>query len=422
MAVFGMTMAQTAPSPRRLRRRGREGIGLALRDLAHDRRTTLVLLFTVAAIVAPVMLLYGLKNGVVATLIETLLKEPSTLEVTVYGNTRLERAWFERYAARPDLGFILPRTRTISATIDLANPAGRLEAAVELIPTAPGDPLLPQEVAAPTEPSGLLLTATLAAKLGLTAGDPVTGVVRRGSGGKRENALLDLRVAGLVPEDRFSGDAVFGHLDLLVASEDFRDGLRPTLTTAELSGTLAPARTHFANARVYAKDLQGVETLASAMRADGIEIRTQAEKIRSVLALADTLAFVFQVVALIGTLGGVLALGGALWVNVDRKRRGLALLRLYGFGTFTVVLVPLAQSLAIAAGGFILAAGGYLAGATAFNSVLGKNMAGQGFVCRLGPEHLAYTAGITLAVALLAASAAGYRASRVDAAESLREG
>lgn len=414
-------MAQTAQPPRRLRRRGREGIGLALRDLAHDRRTTLVLLFTVAAIVAPVMLLFGLKNGVVATMIETLLKEPSTLEVTVYGNTRLERAWFERYATRPDLGFILPRTRTISATIDLANKAGRMEAAVELIPTAPGDPLLPKGIEAPAEPSGLLITATLAAKLGLAPGDPITGVVRRGSDGNRENALLELRVTGLVPEDRFSGDAVFSHLDLLVASEDFRDGLRPTLATAELNGTLAPTRTHFANARVYAKDLQGVETLAAAMRADGIEIRTQAEKIRSVLALADTLAFVFQVVALIGTLGGVLALGGALWVNVDRKRRSLALLRLYGFGTLTVVLVPLAQSMVIAAGGFILAAGGYVAGATAFNSVLGKNLAGQGFVCRLGPEHLTYAAGITLAVALLAASAAGYRASRVDAAESLRE-
>ncbi len=407
--------------PTRLRRRWRSGIALALRDLIHDRRTTLVLVFTVAAIVAPVMLLFGLKNGVVATMIETLLKEPANLEVTVYGNTRLGRDWFERYAGRPDLGFILPRTRTINATIDLANAGDKMASAVELIPTAPGDPLLPPGLAAPAQPGALLLTATLAAKLGLAAGDPVTGVVRRGSGATRENALLDLRVTGLVPEDRFAGDAAFCHLDLLVAAEDYRDNRRQSLASADLSGTLASTRSEFANARVYARDLPGVETLAAAMRADGIEIRTQAEKIRSVLALADTLAFVFRVVALIGTLGGVLALGGALWVNVDRKRRSLALLRLYGFGNLTVVLVPLVQSLAIAVGGFILAYGGYLGGAAAFNQVLGKNLAGQGFVCRLGSEHLLYAAGLTLAVALLAASAAGYRASRIDAAECLRE-
>ncbi|WP_295449752.1 FtsX-like permease family protein [uncultured Thiodictyon sp.] len=416
-----MTAPTPARTPRRLRRRGRAGIGLALHDLVHDRRTTLVLLFTVAAIVAPVMLLFGLKNGVVATMIEKFLKEPSNLEVTIYGNTDLTRDWFARYGARPDLRFILPNTRTISATIDLVATPERAQTAVEMIPSAAGDPLLPPGLAAPAAPGDLLLTATLAAKLRLAPGDPVTGIIRRGGSGNLQKARLDLRVTGVLPEDRFAGDAVFCPLALLVATEDYRDGLRPTLATTELTDTLAAARTHFANARVYAVDIAGVETLAAAMRADGIEIRTQAEKIRSLKALADTLAFVFQVVALIGTLGGVLALGGALWVNVERKRRSLALLRLYGFGNLTVVLVPLAQSMAIAIGGFILAYGGYLAGAAAFNRVLGQNLAGQGFVCRLGPEHLLAAAGLTLAVALLAASAAGYRASRVDAAECLRE-
>ena len=407
---------------RRLRRGWIEGLLVALRDLADDRKTSLVLMFTVAAIIAPVMLLFGLKNGVVATLIETLLNDPRTLQVTVYGNTHLDRAWFARTAVRPDTGFVVPRTRTINATLDLANRDGRLESAVELIPTAPGDPLLGAHLAPPRDPTILLASATLADKLGLAPGDTVTGIVRRGSGSRRENALLTLRIRGILPEDRFDGDAVFGHLDLLIAAEDFRDHRRPTLTDETLSaGNLASDRAVFANARVYAANLAGVETLAAAMRADGIEIRTEAEKIRSVTALADTLGFVFRVVALIGTLGGVLALGGALWVNIDRKRRSLALLRLYGFGHSTVVLVPLTQSLVIAAGGLLLAYGGYLAGAAAFNHVLGQNLAGSGYVCRLDPGHLHQAILITFAVALLAASAAGYRAGRVDAAECLRE-
>ena len=113
---------------RRLRRGWIEGLLVALRDLADDRKTSLVLMFTVAAIIAPVMLLFGLKNGVVATLIETLLNDPRTLQVTVYGNTHLDRAWFARTAVRPDTGFVVPRTRTINATLDLANRDGRLDA------------------------------------------------------------------------------------------------------------------------------------------------------------------------------------------------------------------------------------------------------------------------------------------------------
>jgi putative ABC transport system permease protein len=416
------TPSQPRPkTPTRLRRSLREGNGLALRDLIHDRKTTLVLIFTVAAIIAPVLLLFGLKNGVVATMIEDLLNDPRNLQVTVYGNTRLERDWFETYAARPDVRFIVPRTRTISATIDLANADGQLEAAVELIPTAPGDPLLPAHISAPSEPTRILITDTLAERLGVDLGDPLIGIVRRGVGANRQTLRLELFIDDLLPETSYSGNAIFTHLDLLVGTEDYRDGLRDDLAPDALDGALASTRTHFANARVFATDLAGVDSVAAAMRDDGIEIRTEAAKIQSVLALVDTLKFVFLVVAIIGTLGGVLALGGALWVNVDRKRRSLGLLRLYGFGNGTIVLVPLAQSAIIAAAGLVLAYGAYLAGAAVFNNVLGQNLAGQGYVCRLDPEHLRDAAGITLLVALLAASAAGFRASRVDAAECLRE-
>jgi putative ABC transport system permease protein len=403
-----------------MRRGWRQGIGLALRDLIHDLRTTVVLMLTVAAIIAPLMLLFGLKNGVIATMIEDLTSDPRNLRVTVYGNTRLGRDWFEAYAQRPDVAFVVPRTRTINATIKLANADDLVHDAVELVPTAAGDPLLPPGLDPPEDPTGLLVTESLAEGLGIAAGDPVTGVVSRLTGGRTENALLGLNVRGILPETSFAGNAAFCHLDLLVATEDYRDGLRESLTTEDLSGKLASERSHFANARIYATDLYSVATVADAMRAEGIEVRTEAA-IESVKALVRTLTFVFRVVALIGTLGGILALGGALWINVDRKRRNLALLRLYGFGNATVVLVPLAQSVVIAAGGFALAYVAYLTGAGAFNGVLSANLPGQNEVCRLTDQHLLNAAAAALGVALLAASAAGYRASRVDAAECLRE-
>ncbi len=394
---------------------------LALRDLWHDRRTTLALVFTISAILAPLLLLYGLKTGVVSSMQDDLLNDPRNLEILVYGNTRLDQDWFRAYRARPGVGFILPKTRTINATLDLVNAQRRILSAVQVVPTAVGDPLLPEGLPVPVDPSDVLLTATLADKLKLAIGQPLLAVVKRTNRGRGESTELDLRVVGIIPESSFAKDAVFATPDLLAAAEDYRDGQRNRLSSAELQRGLADQRPYFANARVYADGLQSVAPLARAMRSDGIEIRTQAEAIESVRAIDRVLSFVFTVIALVAGIGCALALGGALWVNVDRKRRELALLRLFGFENRAVILVPAVQSLAISAAGFLLAALAYQAGAVTFNRVLGTQLAGHGYICHIGTGDLIKAAVMTLVIALLAAAAAGFRASRIDAAESLRD-
>ena len=398
----------------------REGLRLALQDLWHDRRTTLVLVLTVAAIIAPLMLLFGLKTGVIATLRQDLVNDPRNLEIVVYGAHRLDRAWFTSTARRPDLGFLLPRTRTINATIDLTDQERRTFEAIDMVPTAVGDPLLPPDLPVPASASQVLLTETLAQRIGWTAGQPLTGIVRRSRNGTPEQAEFALEPIAVIPSGRVAREAVFTPPDLLTAAEDYRDGVRATLTDADLRAPIANARSEYAGARVYARDLDAVDTLAAAMRAQGIAIRTQAERIESVRAFDRTLSFILRVIALIGLTGCALALGGALWVNVERKRRDLALLRLFGFPNGIVALMPMVQSTVIAALALVLALLAYLVGAAAFNRTLGQNLAGHGYVCQLEPRHLVVAALVTLLVAVAAAVAAGYHANRIDPAECLR--
>jgi putative ABC transport system permease protein len=394
---------------------------LAIEDLRHDRRTTLVLIFTVAAIIAPLLLLFGLKNGVISTLRQDLLNDPRNLEIVVYGSQHLEREWFEATSKHPGLGFLVPKTRSINGTIDLVNSERRIFEALDMVPTAAGDPLLPPGMSVPAKAAEIIVSETLAEKMTVTVGDEVTGVIRRVNQGRRENNQLPLKVVGIIPEARVSRNAVFAHLDLLVGSEDFRDGLRDALTPEELESPIATRRTSFANARVYAADLDAVAELAATLRSQGIEIRTQAEKIDTVLAFDRILSFVLQVIAIIGITGCALALGGALWVNADRKRKELALLRLFGFPNTSVALVPLVQSVAIAAAGLLLASCAYLAGATAFNHVLGTNLENQGYVCRLDNLDLMGAATATMLIALLSSTAAAWRTGRIDPADCLRE-
>jgi putative ABC transport system permease protein len=403
------------------RRSGSQFFALALKDLWHDRRTALVLVLTVAAIVAPLLLLLGLKTGVIATMRSELTKDPRNLEIVIYGAHRLDRAWLSAMRERPEVAFLVPRTRSINATIDLMDRNRRPFEALDLAPTAPGDPLLPDDIQVPADASQVLLTETLARRMGISAGAEVVGTVRRSSHGSPENAELTLKVVGVVPESRIARDAVLAHLDLLVASEDYRDGLRETIDDADLRRSISTRRTEFAGARIYARSLEDVAPLAAAMRTQHIEVRTQAERIATVRAFDRTLSFVLRVVGSIALAGCALALGGALWINVERKRRDLALLRLFGFPNATVVLMPMVQSAVVAAGAFLLAYFAYLVGAATFDQILGRNLADKGYLCRLDPGHLIEAAVLVLGVALIAAIAAGYRASRIDPAECLRD-
>ena len=113
--------------------------------------------------------------------------------------------------------------------------------------------------------------------------------------------------------------------------------------------TRGQPRRLFANARVYAQDLDAVLAIAEWMRGSGLEVRTRAREIENVRAIERVLSFIFGVIAGIAVVGCGLSLGGSLWINADRKRHDLALLRLLGFVAHSVLIVPVVQALLIAA-------------------------------------------------------------------------
>lgn len=406
---------------------------LALRELWHDRRTALVLTLTLAAIIAPLLLLLGLKNGVLTSLRADLLRDPRTLEIVLIGSYDLGPDWFAATAARPQTGFVLPRTRGINASIDLLDGQRQAFPAVEMIPTAPGDPLLPPGLPVPTAAGEILLSTAQAETMDSATGAILTGILRRRRQGQREQTTSPLHVIGVVPGAALERAAILVHLDLLIASEDYRDGVvdevaAPRNAPGQLpaNGPVAPAvapgqaARSFASARLYARDLDSVAPLAAALRAQGLEVRTQAERIATVQALDRVLDLVFGVIAGIGLGGAVLALGGALWVEVARRRRALALLRLFGLTPGALVLLPLVQALCIASLGLALAGLAYTAGAAAFNAALGTHLDGAGYACRLAPRDLAAALALVLIAAPLAAAAAAWRAGQTDPADSLR--
>jgi putative ABC transport system permease protein len=406
-------------TPPKVRPRLRLLIELAARDLWHDRKVSLCIVASLVAVIAPLLLLFGLKHGVVSQLNDELLSDPRNLEVRMLGNYDLNADWFERLRAQPGVGFVIPLTRSLNTQADLLRDSQHFVANAEVIPTASGDPLL-GALAAPKALNQVLLSAPAASKLGLQRGDTLRLLVLRKLDGNNERGELAVTVAGVLESGAFTRPAVLVQLDLLVAMENFRDGYGVPMF-GFLTGETPPVRERYARARIYASDMDDVAGIATWLDEARIESSTRAREIESVKAISHVLGLIFAVIAWTAVIGCVASLAGAFLANIDRKRKDLALLRLLGFqrsaaGAFVMVQAALLTCLA-----FALGYGAYLIGSSVFNTALGANLADDGFVCKLEAIHILLAFASALLIAIFVAAVGGFRAIHIQPAESLRD-
>lgn len=401
----------------------RPGMGLllnmALRDLIHDRKVALCIVFSLIAVIAPLLLLFGLKNGIVSQLRHDLLDDPRTREVRMTGNGNYDLAWLNALAARPEVGFSIPLTRSLNTQADLVRDGQHFAAGAEVIPSAKGDPLLRESGVLP-HGSTVVLSHSAARKLDVKAGDTFRLFISRKRDGQNQRTSLSVSVGAILDEARFARPALFVDLPLLVALEDYRDGFQvPLLGVTD--GENARERRNFARARLYAATLDDVAPLAQWLESQHIEAITQAAQIEAVRAIDRVLGVIFAVIAWISASGCIASLIGAFIANIDRKRKDMAVLRLLGFRRQAVTLFIMIQALCLTGVAFIAGLLIYGAGSALFNHLLGANLPESAFVCHLDPCHFAAAFLSVLAVALGVAAIGALRALKIEPAESLRE-
>lgn len=392
---------------------------LAARDLWHDRKVSLCIVASLVAVIAPLLLLFGLKHGVVSQLNDELLSDPRNLEVRMLGNYDLDNAWFTRLAEQPGVGFVIPLTRSLNTQADLMRDSQRFVANAEIMPTADGDPLLGR-LKAPAESGQILLSASAAERLQVQTGDRIRLLVLRKLEGASERGEMPVTVIGILDHSVFARPAALVSLDLLEAMEDFRDGFAvPALGFA--TGEPARPRERYARARIYAEGLDDVAAIAAWLNGEHIENSTRAREIESVQAISHVLGLIFAVIAWTALIGCVASLAGAFLANIDRKRKDLALLRLLGFRRGGVAFYIMAQAALLTCLAFALGYAAYLVGSSVFNSALGANLADDAFVCKLEAIHIVLAFVGALLIAMLVAGIGGIRAIHIQPAESLRE-
>lgn len=405
-------------------RRWRLVLRLALADLAGEARLTACAMLSVAAVLAPLLVLAGLRAGVVEGMRETVLRDPQARQVVSVASSAFRLDLLREIAAWPEVEHLSPRTRHISASLLLQPPGSTRQARVQVIPSAPGDPLLPAEIAAEgglAGPRALVLSATAAARLGLGPGGVVEGRMGRTVCDREERLALALTVQAVAAPGASDRDAAFVAPALAEEIEDWQEPLLDRGGGAAGGCALAqrPPRESYAGFRLYARRLEDVPALVEALGARGIETASRVGDIAPMLAVDRALGRLLLAVALVAGLGFVLSLGAGLWGNVLRKRRLLAGLRLMGCGRGAVLAVPVAQAALIALGGAAAGAGMALAAQAAINAGLGGLVLDRP-LSAIGPAVLGGAAGLAVLAAVLASSLAAWQAAAIEPHEAVR--
>ena len=393
---------------------------LALQDLWHDRKVSLCIAASLVAVIAPLLLLFGLKHGVVSQLQDELLRDPRNLEVKMLSNGNYDTAWIERLRLRPETGFALGQTRSLNTQADLLIGMQRFVEGAEIIATEPGDPQLNLASLTPVG-NQVILSASAAQRLQAKVGDSVQLRALRRLEGVNERGEMTLTVLAVLDGARFGRAAGFVAPPLLLDLEHFRDGYQVSafgIATGKPLGNLQPL---YARARVYARDIDQVAPLEHWLNEQHIETSSRLADIDNVKAINHVLGLIFGVIAVAALIGCVASMVGAFLANIDRKRKSLAVLRLLGFKRRAVGGFVVLQALILSLAGYIGGLGFYAVGSHLFDYLLGSSQATGTFVCHITVWHGVAALLLTFLVAALVAVIGALRAINIQPAESLRE-
>ncbi len=410
--------------------------GLALHDYCHEKLLSLCAILSLAAVLAPLLILYGVKFGVISTMTERLKNDPRNLEVIPIGSGNYSQSKFDEISKNPFVSFVLPRTRAIASTMNLAIEGENSilkRLTVSLEPTAPGDILLDRYITKAEEPNipddsfGITLSAEAARKLNANAQTILQGVVERNNKGRVEKAFVKLFVQSILPLEAQQKSVAFVPLALLEATEDFRDGRKPKddprLSESQgfIGEALPDGERIYSGFRLYAKDLDAVAHLRDFFASQNIEVYTQAEQIAAVRSLDTSLNLIFGLIGTAAALGFVASTSSNALASVRRKERYLGILRLVGFSSMDIMSFPLFQNFLTAMMGSMLALALYYITALGIDKLFAQSLQGIEEVASLPPSHFFLGMGIVLILAFFATLLPAIQASQVEPSEVIRE-
>lgn len=158
---------------------------------------------SLAAIILPLMLLLGLKYGVISAIRQQLLSNPATLAVIPHYTQHITDSMVDELRIRPEVGYVLPVISALYSQVSVrpvsaeANTADAQHIVIEMVPTSEGDPVLCASAQQTPRDGEVILSAQAAESLGVAAGSKVALTLNRNSG--RQTDVTECLVVGVLP-------------------------------------------------------------------------------------------------------------------------------------------------------------------------------------------------------------------------------
>ena len=278
-----VTLPQKSGVSQALGRGGAFIIGsLALRDILREPLISICLVFSVVAVLTPIMLLTSVKVGFIDSLRQQFIEDPSFREIRPGSADLRPPELFERIAKWEGIEYVVPTVmmNPREVAIRARGKSGIVRASPRLLPSTPGDPLLQNLEGEPPSGDNIVLTKGLFENSGLELGDVLTLAVTRIVNDERNSVRFDLRVVGWVPTETVDIPTILADPEIEQQVEAYRAGI--AVPARGWSGVNAEPKPVFRHLYIVAPDQLGA-TLETELR-----VRVGAAKVEK--AMPDQVA------------------------------------------------------------------------------------------------------------------------------------
>ena len=391
---------------------------LALKALKFEKLVSFCLIASLCSVIAPLLLLFSLRFGIITNLEENLKQDPSNLEIKFMSGYKLGDEFFESLKETPHVQFVLPLTRSLSVTTSVfAN--GKLIDRIDAMPTAKNDPLVLRSGI--TQDLGLnevFMSKSLAEDLKLKVGDSLKLKISRKLNDVNENSVQTFTLKGIIDSRYLQLRKILINFDTLVYMEDYRDGFNPPVFSD--GSKLNQARDSFAKARLYVKTLDDVEPMSKMLR-QSYSITDSSDQIEKLNKITSILNFVFTAIALVSVVGGLLAATGLIFTNLKRRLQGFALLKLTGISNSKCIEQVVVENLILSLCAYVLSLLLFMVGMIWFNTSFAADLKIGTDVSLISTTHVLFGLLATvLSCAAISYGIAKILLSKINIADSLR--
>lgn len=196
---------------------------LAAAHLRHEWVLTLCLVSALAAVIAPLLILMGLKEGTIETLRNRLVEDPVFREIKPAITRTFSPEWLNTLGSDPRVAFLTATILPASSAIYLS-PDGAPGELTDLVPTAAGDPLMLENGAAIPNEGECVLSSETARILDVKPGDTIKARVTRSRSGRLEAVEEPLSVIGVLTPRAGSLAKVYTTLSFVADVEAYKEG------------------------------------------------------------------------------------------------------------------------------------------------------------------------------------------------------